>query len=126
MSTLQAVGLNGLLTWSNQRLSTDGCDAAAHVYSSDFCDRCSIRLLPSIRGAVGRAALPSRSSLRPLAGVLDQRGGLNGHGALLQAESLQGLSLRRRRGRPLLATDGQVLNLILNRRMEISDTFAVD
>lgn len=38
---------------------------------------------------------------------------MNGHGALLQTESLQRLALRGGRGRHLLAPDGKVLNLIL-------------
>jgi len=60
------------LTWSNQRLSADGCDTAAHVYSSDFCDCRTVPLLSSVRGAVGGACLPSSRSLGPLAGVLEQ------------------------------------------------------
>lgn len=48
---------------------------------------------------------------------------MNGHGALLQTESLHGLALRGGRGRHLLATDGKVLNLIL--RGKIWSIFAL-
>ena len=101
------------LTWRDQWLSTDCCDIAAHVYGSDFCDRCAVPLLPHFGRAVRGAGLAPRGRLRSLAGILDERGGLDGHGALLQTEGLQGLSLRGGRGRHLLATDGQILDLIL-------------
>lgn len=118
----QSVCLQTALTWSNQGLSTDSCDTAAHVYSSDFCDYHAVPLLPSFRRNVGRAGFPSCRCLRSLAGILDQWGRLDGHRALLQAESLQGL--RGGRGRHLLATDGQILDLILREveRLEIIDT----
>ncbi|TNN47862.1 hypothetical protein EYF80_041956 [Liparis tanakae] len=114
------------LTWSNQRLGAEGGDAAAHVYSSDLWDRRSVPLLPRFEWAVGGAGLPPREGLRHLAGTLDQGGGLDGHRALLQAESLQGLGLRAGRGRPLLATDGQVLDLILEERRQNDGSSNVD
>lgn len=123
----QAVGLQSSLTWSDQGPSTDSCDTAAHVYSSDFCDCCSVCLLSYFRWTVGGTGLSSCGGLGSLAGILNQWGRLNGHRALLQTESLQGLSLRRGRGRHLLATDGQILDLILAKTKwrDIIDSFQV-
>lgn len=109
----QAVGPQSSLTWSDHGSSIDSCDTAAHVYSSDFCDCRSVCLLSYFRWTVGGTGLSSCGGLGSLAGILNQWGRLNGHRALLQTESLQGLSLRGGRRRHLLATDGQILDLIL-------------
>lgn len=111
--TFQAEELQTSLTWSDQGPSTDGCNVAAHVYRSDFGHCWAVSLLPSIRWTVRGTGLAPCRGLRSLTGILDQWGGLNGHRALLQTESLQGLSLRGGRGRHLLATDGKILDLIL-------------
>lgn len=109
----QAVGLHSSLTWSDHGSSIDSCDTAAHVYSSDFCDCRSVCLLSYFKWTVGGTGLSSCGGLGSLAGILNQWGRLNGHRALLQTESLQGLSLRGGCRRHLLATDGQILDLIL-------------
>lgn len=101
------------LTWSNEGPSTDSWDTAAHVYSSDLCDCCTVRLLPSFSRTVRGTGLPSCGDLSSLAWILDQWGRLNGHRGLLQTQSLQGLSLRGGRGRHLLAPNGKILNLVL-------------
>lgn len=119
----QAVWLHAVPTWSNKRLSADSCDIPAHVYSSHFCDCWTVPLLPTFRGAVRGAGLPSCGSLRPWVGILDQRGRLDWHRALFQTESLQCLSLCGGRGRPLLATDGQILDLILRKDTKIHSRF---
>lgn len=115
-SKMHVWGLFAVPTWSNQRRSADSCDVPAHVYSSDFGDCGTIPLLPTFRGAVGGAGLASCDCLHPRVGILDQRGGLDGHRALFQTEGLQCLSLCGGCGRPLLATDGQILNLILGEK----------
>lgn len=102
------------LTRSDERPGVDGRDAAAHVDGSDLRDGGgTVRLLPSFQRAIRGSRLPPRRDLSALTGALDQRGGLNRHGALLQTESLQRLALRGGRGRHLLAPDGKILNLIL-------------
>lgn len=112
MSAFREVGRRPPLTWSDEGPGADGRDAATHVNGSDLCGG-AVRLLPSFQRAVWRSGLAPRRDLSGLAGALDQWGGLNGHWALLQTESLQGLALRGGRGRHLLAADGKVLNLIL-------------
>lgn len=108
------MGVDPSLTWSDERPGADGRDAATHVNGSDLRGGSGgVRLLPSFQGAVAGSRFAPRRDLSGLTGALDQRGGLDGHGALLQTESLQGLALRGGRGRHLLAADGKVLNLIL-------------
>lgn len=101
------------LTRGDERPGIDGWDAAAHVYGSDLRDVGAVCFLPPFHRAIRRSGLAPCRDLSPLTGALDQRGGLNGHGTLLQTEGLQGLALRGGRGRHLLAPDGKVLNLIL-------------